>query len=234
MYHSITIGNKHTYKDFGLIPTSRPVVNPPSPNFSYLEIPGVSGSLDLSEAVSGNITYADRTGSFEFYVRPGRDWSEVYDSILSFLHGQRLAVTLEDDPTHFYVGRVSVNQWKSDKNHSFIELDYQLRPFKYEMTTIKSVPWSVGNATEHMGYRMVSVSVTTTLSTSITVGGTMPIVPILWVTSLSGSLTLTVNSKTYTLTSGKNRIPELSIQKETSLFFKGKANIGIYTRRGWL
>ena len=78
MYHSMTIGEKHTFRDFGLIPVSRPVVNPPQPNYSFLEVPGANGSLDISEAVCGNITYADRTGSFEFYVKNGRNWVDVY------------------------------------------------------------------------------------------------------------------------------------------------------------
>ena len=78
MYHSMIIGEKHTFRDFGLIPVSRPVVNPPQPNYSFLEVPGANGSLDISEAVCGNITYADRTGSFEFYVKNGRNWVDVY------------------------------------------------------------------------------------------------------------------------------------------------------------
>lgn len=32
MYHSITIGEKNTWDDWHLIPTSRPLVNPPSVN----------------------------------------------------------------------------------------------------------------------------------------------------------------------------------------------------------
>lgn len=75
MYHSITIGKKNTFQDFGLIPTSRPVITPPSPNYSYLEIPGGSGAFDISEAVSGTLTYANRNGSLEFYVKGGRDWA---------------------------------------------------------------------------------------------------------------------------------------------------------------
>ena len=36
MYHSLIIDGKNTYDDFGLIPTSRPIINPSSPRYSYI------------------------------------------------------------------------------------------------------------------------------------------------------------------------------------------------------
>ena len=46
MYHSITIGSKNTWDDWYLIPSSRPVVNPPKPKTKYIDIPGADGHLD--------------------------------------------------------------------------------------------------------------------------------------------------------------------------------------------
>lgn len=233
MYHSMTIGTKHTYQDFGLIPTSRPVINPPSPNLSYVEVPGVSGSLDITEAISGNITYADRTGSFEFYVVKGRNWSQVYETVMSYLHGKRLHLILDDDKNYFYVGRISVNQWKSDKNNSYIVLDYQLEPYKYEVTTV-TVPWAVNYAADGMGYRKNSYSITTSAGTYITPEGDMPFTPVFYVESITGNLTVSISGTTYPLIKGKNRLSQLHLMKKTYSAYAGTATVSVYTRRGWL
>lgn len=235
MYHSMTIEEKHTFRDFGLIPVSRPVVNPPQPNYSFLEVPGANGSLDISEAVCGNITYADRTGSFEFYVKNGRNWVDVYAEIMSYLHGKRLTVTLDDDPAYFYVGRISVNQWKSDKNNSFLTLDYQLEPFKYEVTDITSVPWAVNCAADGLGWQMAGAMIDTPTMCTLSPGGAMPYVPVFWVSQITELFTAEVNGKIYTLSEGKNRIPEVQVSKtNVEIYLSGNAQIEVYTRWGWL
>ncbi len=235
MYHSMTIGDRHTFRDFGLVPTSRPVVNPPCPNLSYLEIPGTNGSLDISEAVCGNVTYANRTGSFEFYVKNERNWVEVYAEVMSYLHGRRLSLILDDEPAFFYVGRISVNQWKSDKNHSFLTLDYNLEPFKYEITATKTVPWEVNAAIDTRGWRVDTLTFTSSATRMIKMEGIMPMVPILWVDSVTGTLSVTVNGKKVILAKGKNRIPEFAVKdKDLSVNFSGNATVKIYTKRGWL
>ena len=63
MYHSITLGTKNTWDDCYLIPTSRPVVNPPSVKTNMIEIPGGDGVLDLTTALAGRVLYKNRTGA---------------------------------------------------------------------------------------------------------------------------------------------------------------------------
>jgi hypothetical protein len=36
---------------------------------------------------------------------------------------------------HYYLGRMSVNQWQSEKDWSKITLDYRVEPFKYSCAT---------------------------------------------------------------------------------------------------
>lgn len=56
----------HSYKDFGLVPTSKPVVNLPSPKLEYLDIPS-KDEIDITGKL-GEVIYEMRTGSFEFLV----------------------------------------------------------------------------------------------------------------------------------------------------------------------
>ena len=135
MYHSITFGEKNTWDDWHLISSSRPVFSPPQPNIRLLNIPGKSGSLDVTGAY-GQVVYADRTGSFEFYVDhetkpcPWEDWNDAYTTIMTYLHGQKLKVVMEDDPEFYYEGRFSVNEWRSNANFSTIVINYTVAPYK--------------------------------------------------------------------------------------------------------
>ena len=146
--HSIsfayTSGNsvvlKNTWQHFHLIPTSRPVVNPPEVKTNYVDIPGANGSLDYTEVLDG-VKYGNRTGSWEFMVANGyAEWYEVYNEILSFFHGKMFKVQLCDDKTYYYEGRLSVNQWKSDQKYSTITIDYNFNPYKMPARSTSGVP----------------------------------------------------------------------------------------------
>lgn len=136
MYHSITIGNKNTWTHWHLIPTSRPVINPPTIAEKYVEIPGRDGLLDLTSTLTGNAVFGDRKGSWEFYVMHDSwaDWSTAYSTIMTYVHGKTRTVKLEDDPNYQYSGRLKVGGWRSEKNYSVITIEYELGPYKTHVT----------------------------------------------------------------------------------------------------
>lgn len=131
MYHSLIIDDINTWDDWHLIPTSRPLVNPPPVRMSFVEIPGMDGAIDLTEFLTGKPNYSNRTGSWEFIVHHEySSWEEIYSRIMAYAHGVRHKVILEDDPFYYYEGRLSVNNFKSNKNWSTITIDYNLGPYK--------------------------------------------------------------------------------------------------------
>jgi len=138
MYHSITFGDKNTWTDWHLVPTSRPLFNPPSVKTKTLDIPGGDGVIDLTESLTGYPVYENREGSLEFVVlndfchlvKTHEEWYEVYSNIMDYLHGQKVQAILEDDKEYYYDGRFSINSWKSDKDYSKIVIDYSVEPYK--------------------------------------------------------------------------------------------------------
>lgn len=137
----------NTYEKWHIVPTSRPLVNPPAYKKKTLDIPGASGSLDISEALTGFPVFENRTGSWEFVVLNEWDgvdnyqWERIYESIMSFVHGKMCTVTLEDDFEYYYVGRLTVNSWNSDKDHSRITIDYDFQPYKYSILSSIEADW---------------------------------------------------------------------------------------------
>lgn len=131
MYHSITFGTKNTWDDWHLIPSSRPVFNPPVLKSKYVDIPGGDGSVDLTELFTASPKFGNRTGSFEFIVAPDYlSWEFAYSTIMNYLHGKRMHAVLEDDPLYFYDGRFTISEWKSNKNFSIITIDYTVGPHR--------------------------------------------------------------------------------------------------------
>ena len=152
MYHSITFGDKNTWTDWHLVPSSRPVINPPKPKVQYVDIPGADGSIDITESLAGRPVFEDREGSLDFIVlndfnvdNYNYNWIDVYTSIMQYLHGRRMKMILEDDPNYYYDGRFTVNSWKSDQNNSTITIDYRVSPYKYEvMNAITAADFEIG------------------------------------------------------------------------------------------
>ncbi len=134
MYHSVTFGDKNTWDDWRLVPSSRPLFDPPAQKVKTLDIPGGDGVIDLSQALTGYPVYQNRTGSMEFIVMNDfKPWQTAYSDIMDYLHGQTMRAVLEDDPEYFYEGRFAVNAWKSEKDWSRIVIDYDVGPYKWTL-----------------------------------------------------------------------------------------------------
>lgn len=145
--HGVTFGTYHTWRDWHLIPASRPVIAPPKERTSYVTVEGMDGAWDLSQAVTGRPVFDDREGNLDFYVENDYwDWNTAYTTILNALGGRRMTVILDDDPSHFYRGACWVDKWKSDKGHSTISIKYKLYPYKREkFSSVEPWEWDTFN-----------------------------------------------------------------------------------------
>lgn len=242
MYHSITFGNisagsngfssisgKNTWDDWHLIPSSRPSVALPEPNTNYVDIPFRDGSLDISEAVTGYMTYKDRSGSWEFYIANDyHNWVELKQEITNYLHGRKMFVVLEDDPGFFYEGRLKVDEFKSQKVNSTITIGYVLKPYKRLMDWI----WDSFNFETDSTTDMIECSCPGVVEIT---GGRMRVTPSIS-TEVSG-ITVSLNGgEDVLLLPGKNEMTGMILQEgENTLEFKGaQGTVSINYVRGEL
>ena len=142
MYHSIFFGEKNTWDDWHMVPTSRPVVNPPTQKTNYLDIPGSDSGLDLSESLTGYPVYNYREGTFEFLVMNDyQSWDILYADILEYLHGKKMRMVLEDDREYFYEGHFEIKEWKSTYPWSTINIGYKVSPYKWNVNDSNDSKW---------------------------------------------------------------------------------------------
>lgn len=223
MYHSITFGEKNTFDDWHLIPTSRPVITPPSLRSQTVDIPGGFGTLDLSEALTGYPLYDNRTGSIEFAVINDKwsKWTVAYQTILDYLHGRRMKMVLEDDPSYYYIGRFTVENWESGDDYSTITINYDLYPYKKQLASTGE-KWTWNPFDFDYGYISEYFNLTVNGSLSVTIKACgEPTVPVITSTA---SMTVTVNNTSYNLSAGRNYITSLVAPPNTDTTYKFTGN----------
>ena len=137
MYYSISFGNKNTWDDWRLIPTSPPMIAPPKVYTNYAEIPGrAKGPIDLSEALSGGPTYNNSEGEWEFICHPDYQGGIIerrvlFDEIRHHLHNRTMKITFDEDPQHYYIGRFEVGIPKTGENGTTYSIKYKIPPVRY-------------------------------------------------------------------------------------------------------
>lgn len=225
-----------TWTDWFLVPTTRPVINPPGLKTNMVDIPGGNGSIDLTEVLTGFPTYSDRSGQLEFIVdndfiyRYG-SFAELYTEIMMYLHGKRLQMWLTDDDQYYYQGRFVVNEWKSEKDWSKITINYQLEPFKYEWESSEdNWLWDPFNLETGVIRYYPPTEVSGSALARIPGRAAAPVCPIIHVENSSG-LTMSWGGRTFPLHNGDNVIPAMLIYSDAeTVSFSGNGEVSLLYR----
>ena len=131
MLKTVKFNEIDSYEDLGLILTSSNI-EAPSPKTNTVEIDGADGSVDYTEAF-GDVFYGNRKLSFDFtYAGNPETYADKFSELQNKLHGERMKIVISDDPDFWYVGRVTVDRWKSSKAVRRITVDCDCEPYKYQ------------------------------------------------------------------------------------------------------
>lgn len=228
--HSIIFGSKHSWEDWGLVPSERPSVVMPDVNTYFVDIPGANGHLDLSDVLLGFPTYAMRSGDWKFNIANDKTqytWERLYEAMAAYLHGRRRKCTLTDDPAYYYEGRLTLDDFSSGEHFSTINIKYELDPFKWlNWTTCGNWLWDpfdfiYGEITKSdFSNLAITEGETFTKVWSQSQIGMAPVTPTITVNSSDGTsgMTLKVNNrgtnkglKTFTLNNGRNVNPQIML-----------------------
>ena len=211
------IGDEHTLRDWGAIITNSDVIGMPEPNTVLLEVPGRSGRLDLSEVLTGDITYSNREIKLELAAQTNRDrWTETCFHIFNKYHGRVVHVTFDEDPVHFYVGRCSITSPKRVATAGTMVITIDAEPYRYESEV----------------YEVTLTGATNTLSGTVE-NLRMPAVPKV---TVPGACQLFAGGKVYELAAGDDLdVPGLVFSPyENSVSVTGASSITFRFRRGCL
>lgn len=190
----------NTWYNWRLILTSKDIT-PPEPKTNYVEIDGANGTLDLSESLTGEVAYRDRTISASFWTDEGsyRDREKLLQEIVSALHGKKIKIIEPDDPTHYFYGRVSIKSVNNILPYMEFSIEAICEPWRY----------SVEDTT-----RLVKVTIPDIIDTVIVNNGVKTLSPII---TVSGSINIIHNGVTTSLTDGSYKIFDIKLYRGVNI-----------------
>ena len=131
MINDVIFNNeKSAYDDWNIVLTNVEIPLPTAKT-STVNIKGSDGVLDLSEVLTGDIVYNNRTIKLTFEMMDDTDYYNLISEISNYLHGKRITVNLTNDEDYYYVGRASINSWECVKRKGKIVVTVDCDPYKY-------------------------------------------------------------------------------------------------------
>lgn len=135
----ITFDGKHSYTYYTMWLSERPDYGSPEPKLNTVDVPGMDGSLDFTEANSGEVKYSNRHIVLTFATMvPWQNVEDWKDYVMKTLHGKVIERIIPDeDPTHYYRGRATVHfiEMKPWKLKCVVEID----AYPYALNVDKTV-----------------------------------------------------------------------------------------------
>lgn len=189
---------------------------------NFMDVPGRDGSLDMSGALTdGEPKYGSRalTAVFECSEGTRLERKERIDTMVNWLSGWRVAITLPDDATHYIMGRLQVQRLYNDMAHCSVQVSAVCDPWR--LSTEETV---------------VNLTATTEAQTQELVNnGRKTLVPLVEITGDSAEVLLVFGTASWALGVGTYQLPDLVLpQGSSSLTYSGTGDIKITYREAVL
>jgi hypothetical protein len=180
----------NTAYDWDLVLTAQDLT-PPAPKTNYVQLDGRSGSLDLTEALTGEVAYNDRTLTASFTVTAGTyaDRVALLRTITAALHGHKVRIVPPDDPEHYLLGRCTVTPVELHQSYMALTITATCDPWRYAVNETERRVEAPGDVV-------------------IRNDGVKTLTPVL---TVDGSVAITVNGATTELTEGSYKITDLRL-----------------------
>lgn len=199
----------------------------PEPDYesNFVTVPGRSGPLDLSTALTdGEPKYGARTltATFECSEHDRLTREALIRTMVNWLDGWRMDITLPDDPDHYVTGRVSVKKDYNDLAHAAVTVTAVCDPWRYNKHET-ALAFDAGAAT---------------LTGLLTNSGRRTVVPVLTITGdgdTAAEVKLAAGPASWALGAGVYQLPDLTVpQGGTPITYSGTGTLSFVYREALL
>lgn len=144
-------------------------ISAPKVRTEYKEVRGMDGVLDATDSPQGYPVFENRKIKFKlFHVPPFQGWDieqyiQLRTEIMASWQGKRIRITLPDDMTRYWVGRLSVGDME-DGNY-LIECEAVVYPYKlkHEQTSLTvtdlTTSWKTYTLTNERRYVVPTITI---------------------------------------------------------------------------
>lgn len=191
-------------------------LSPPEVVTKYEQIPGKSGSVDYSEALTGYVTYGDRVIDmvFELETVSESEYISKLSSIMNLLHGKRVSVILDTDPDYQWDCRLTVNNERQNQRYCTITISGTAYPYKRK------------NADT-----VIEEALTGTAMEIVCSNTAEPVVPLV---EAENAVQIQFGSKSFSLSAGESYLEAVFLAGDNVLTVTGTGDIKISYREGSL
>ncbi len=133
MRADVKIGEIWMESDLGLVFNER-TISPPEPKLVQIELLGSSDVIDVTEIISGDVEYKQRTITIRLKSGTGRDnYHSEQSTLENYIHGKKLKIIFNKDPEFYWIGRISVSNTDPEIFGSTITITATVDPYKYKI-----------------------------------------------------------------------------------------------------
>lgn len=102
------------------------------PKENYVDIPLGDGSLDLTEALTGEVSYGNRSFEAIFTIKsPRNEWPEILRGIRNYLNGKKRIIKATEEAGYYLIGRCKTS-FKKDGVLGMLTVSANCEPWKYK------------------------------------------------------------------------------------------------------
>lgn len=230
--NGLTIDNKHSFRDMGLIMTKKSI-SAPVPRIKTVDIPGMNGQIDLSEVLTGKISYQMRQIKVSFYSAKNvlelpLEMSDIYNEF----QGKKVKIIFDDDPDFYWIGRVTFDV--SYDKYAVVSMTASVDPYKYDVHPASS-DWEWDPFDFETGVINETTDIVVEGTRTITLAARQKsMAPIITVTDNEEDMRLEFKGSSYTLTEGDNKVFLLLDAGINDLTFYGTGTVSVHYTGGML
>ena len=190
----------NTWYDLRLIVTAKTIPDA-EPKTNYVKLDGMNGSLDLSEALTGEITYDDRTITATFWTDYGnhKNREALLQKITASLHGKKIKIIEPDDFNHYFYGRVKIKSKKNTLAYAEFTIEAVCEPWRYAIEET---------------VRRVDVNTVAITDVVIHNNGVKTLCPVI---TVNNSVEITYEGRKWGLTSGVHKISDIRLRQGVNI-----------------
>ena len=215
MINDVIFDNKiSAYDDWNIV-LVKSEIPLPTVKTSTVDIKGADGLLDLSNVLTGDIKYNNRTVKLTFELLDDVDYNLLISKISNYLHGKNITFVISNDDTYYYTGRASINSCECNKRKGKIVISVNCNPYKYNVRE-----------------SVITVSLKNETKVITLKNQRKTICPDLVVT---GTITLIINGVEYELQEGEQQLLNFTLREGDNIVkVKGTGAVKISYRMGCL
>lgn len=209
---TLKVNGVDLYKDYGIVLESFNIEMPEA-NIERIKIPGRDGEIDISDALTGYVTYNNRNIELIFGVTGKEEETLKKRNILyNKMSGKKVKLELSHLPGYFN-GRAVIEETVRNNMQYQIKVGVNCDPYRYENEEYK-----------------VSKSLTAGKEEVVDcINLMMPAFPVI---KCSGNIALKYKNKSYTFPAGEHIVDFFFEEGENKLVLKGEGNVEIRYQRG--